>query len=51
MEEERCGNCKWHLKDDILDEWYCDNHDGEYFGSETYYEDRYPDWEARNENT
>ena len=43
--DKYCGNCKYHRKKD--EEWICDNHDGEYFGMETMYDDRCPDYEER----
>ena len=45
-DEEICGNCKYHRTDDT-GEWICNNHDGEYFGLETDYEDTCPDYEER----
>lgn len=37
-----CGTCKW-----VDDEFVCTNHDGEYFGCETEYGDKCPDWEGK----
>lgn len=42
-----CGTCKYHMTNEA-GEWVCDNHDGEYFGAETWYDDTCPDWEERN---
>ena len=44
--EKVCGTCKWH-KHEQLNDWSCDNHDGEYFGDYTEYSDSCPDYEER----
>lgn len=44
-DEEVCGTCKYHKKEG--EDWYCDNHDGEYFSDYTEYNDRCPDYEER----
>lgn len=50
MEERRCGTCKYHESPSYVDrerDWICGNEDGEYFGLETEYSDKCPDWEEK----
>lgn len=44
-----CGTCKYHLMENISEEWVCTDHDGEYFGLETRNEDKCPDYEEKND--
>lgn len=46
-----CGTCFFHkLENAKLDEWSCDNHDGEYFGDYTEYNDKCPDWRDKGDD-
>lgn len=49
-EEQNCGTCLYHKKDNDEGDWVCDNHDGEYFQDFTGYDDSCPDWEGKERN-
>ena len=42
-----CGTCEYNKWVD--GEFVCSNHDGEYFGYETTYDDKCPDWEEKEQ--
>ena len=48
MSEKKCGNCKFHLQENVSGEWVCTNCDGEYFGYEMKKEDKCPDHEREH---
>lgn len=45
FEDENCGHCVYHRKDDEM--WICSNPDSEYFGCDTEYRDFCDNYEER----
>lgn len=48
-EDENCGHCSWHRKED--DCWVCTNPDSECYGCYTEYKEVCEDFEERPQNT
>ena len=47
-EQECCGNCRWHEKDEQYgDDWICGNDDSEQFGDYTSWSDGCSEYERR----
>ena len=46
LDEEICGTCKWHHKDE-MDDWMCVNNNSEYCADWTSYTDSCDDWEPK----
>ena len=48
MEDRQiCGECKWHIHDEIDDGWVCCNADSDYCTYYTEYEDTCREFEQR----
>ena len=50
MEENRikcCGNCRWHTKEALTDDWLCDNEESDNCMDYTEFHDICESWEAR----
>lgn len=47
MTNKCCGTCKYNGYDRENKSFICDNPDGEYFGCDTGYSDKCPDWEEK----
>ena len=45
-EDENCGHCRYHCKDD--EEWICNNPDSDCFGCYTEYNEVCDDFQERN---
>lgn len=46
-EREVCGTCRWSRYDRELNDFYCQNRDGENYGAGTAYDDSCSDWEEK----
>ena len=42
-----CGNCRWHTKEALTDDWLCDNADSDYVMDYTDFNDGCPEFERR----
>jgi hypothetical protein len=42
-----CGNCRWHTKEALTEDWICDNENSDYCMDYTGYEDGCSEFERR----
>ena len=50
MNEEICGNCRWHIYEEISQGFVCCNDDSDYCADWTEYEDTCEEWEDKDES-